>query len=395
MGAVRHRRGRRSEWLADYRLAGKRIRRCFHTREEAERAVARADLLSGKRDGPAGALLASTLSAYSGEWLRRAQGRLAPKTLRSYEQLLRVHVLPALGHRPLRELTRASLRELLAQKVEAKLSRNTVRLIHAAVRALLSEAVDEEILIANPAAGLGRVYGLASRRARQHELRALTAEETGQLLRALTARRSVHHVLFEVLLGTGMRVGEVLALRWEDLDLEQRRIRILRGVHEGEEGPTKTGRGRTVLISAGLVQALRRHRMSARQRARRRWNRTGLVFPSPGPAGGYLDAGSVRRAFKRALGWAELPTHFRVHDLRHTYAVLLLRSGVRLQDVRAQLGHSTITLTADQYGQYECPDATGSLSGLDLIFPTELREPAAAGYRKVQKFPARRGRVRS
>ena len=162
--------------------------------------------------------------------------------------------------------------------------------------------------------------------------------------------------LYVTALATGLRQGELLGLRWEDVDLEVRKtLRVsyslarVKGKLELVE--PKTARShRTVVLPGVAVAALRAHR--TRQRMERlvagsRWQDAGHVFTTS--IGTPLDAATVTRSFGRALAHAGLP-HSRFHDLRHAAATFLLGQGFTLEDVKNMLGHSSIVLTSNTYG---------------------------------------------
>ncbi|MFO7531660.1 MAG: site-specific integrase [Candidatus Limnocylindrales bacterium] len=161
--------------------------------------------------------------------------------------------------------------------------------------------------------------------------------------------------LYVTALGTGLRQGELLGLRWEDIDVPKARLTVRHTLQrvDGElvllEPKTERSR-RTIALPEIVVSALRGHR--TRQKMERlvagpRWVATGHVFTTS--LGTPLDAATVTRAFQRALKQAGLP-HRRFHDLRHSAATFLLAQGFGLEDVKNLLGHSTIVLTSNTYG---------------------------------------------
>ena len=156
-------------------------------------------------------------------------------------------------------------------------------------------------------------------------------------------------------LGTGLRQGELLGLRWEDVDLDNGRLRVRHTLANVKGELTllepKTDRSRrTVMLADAVVTALRAHR--TRQRMERlvsgsRWTDSGHVFTTL--HGTPYHAATITRAFQAALTRAVLP-RCRFHDLRHAAATFLLAQGMTLEDVKNMLGHSSITLTSNTYG---------------------------------------------
>lgn len=157
--------------------------------------------------------------------------------------------------------------------------------------------------------------------------------------------------LYLLAVTTGMRQGELLGLRWEDVDGDRLTVRHTLSRQTRSLGEPKTAEGRRqVPLTDDAVQALRDHRkaqLEQRLRAGRRWQDGGYVFTSS--TGTALFSRNVTQRFQAALTLAKLP-RFRFHDLRHTAATLLLASGVPLHEVSWMLGHSSTAITADVYG---------------------------------------------
>jgi integrase len=189
-------------------------------------------------------------------------------------------------------------------------------------------------------------------RKERHEIEPLDPEGARVLIESSVDDR--FHALWVTALATGMRQGELLALRWEDVDLDtgwatvRHTLARIDGVLTLVEPKTVRSRRRVPLPSMA-VSALRAHR--TRQRMERlvagsRWTESGFVFTTG--IGTPLEAGRVSRAFHAALTKAGLPS-VRFHDLRHSCATFLLAQGMTLEDVKQQLGHSSITLTSNTY----------------------------------------------
>ena len=204
----------------------------------------------------------------------------------------------------------------------------------------------------------------------RHEIRPLTPEQARQLLDTADGDRLAG--LYALALATGMPQGELLGLRWEDIDLDARRLYVRHALARVNgklvllEPKTERSR-RTVVLPEVAVNALLAHR--TRQRMERlvagsRWQETGYVFTTT--FGAPLDAATVTRAFQAALGRASLP-HSRFHDLRHATATFLLAQGFTLEDVKNLLGHSSITLTSNTYGHVLEQRQQQVAAGMDAI----------------------------
>lgn len=186
-------------------------------------------------------------------------------------------------------------------------------------------------------------------------------------------------VLFTTAIVTGMRRGELLALRWSEVDFERGRLVVLRSVdfmagHGYVEGKPKTAAGkRTIDLPAFLVEILRRHRARQEElRARaEHWEDRNLVFPNL--SGGYLHPNHMGEAFRKLLQDAGLPPmHF--HDLRHSAATILLSQGVNVKVVSELLGHSDIAITLRVYGHL-LPSMQGdAVDAWEGLFPEDSED---------------------
>ena len=150
---------------------------------------------------------------------------------------------------------------------------------------------------------------------------------------------------------TGLRQGELLGLRWEDVGLEAGMVQVRRTLSKARSGrifeAPKSGKGRQIRLTRKATQALRAHRraqLEERRKLEGLWQDQGLVFPSQ--VGTPLSARNLQRHFKSLLERAGLPKSFRFHDLRHTCATLLLRQGVNPKFVQELLEHADVSLTS-------------------------------------------------
>src|SRR6266508_4373724 len=356
MASIRRRRRAKGDvWLVDYRdLTGRRHRITAPTKEAAENALAERirerqhpGLLSPDRE--------ITVSEYKDRWLEAAASEIGLRTLQGYKQQFRLHVIPAFGQVRLRELTRGMIRVLLAQKRASGLAKNSVRMIRATLSVMLSDAVDDGIILANPALNLGRRgrsrADKLSAADRTRTIRPMSQEQLGAFLAATKEHTPVYAPLFLLLAHAGLRPGEAFALQWTDVDSANQRIRVERALSAGRLGPTKTGMARTVDMSGVLAKRLRRlHVERRREKLERGWEEMPpWVFCTE--AGTPLDESRVRKNFAEALDHAKLES-FRVYDLRHTFASLLLADGAPLPYVAAQLGHSRPTTTLQFYAHW-------------------------------------------
>jgi integrase len=289
-----------------------------------------------------------TVSEYLKRWLSdTVRYQVAASTYGRYERTVRNHFLPFFKRLRLRDVSVVHVRALKARKLEEGMHPNTVGVMQGVLSAALNQAVYDGLIPANPCA---RVKKAAARG--KMRVRSLSQEDASRLLDA--ARGTRDEALITLALRTGMRQGELAALRWEDLDLDGPRpsIRVCRAADTRTKTvvtPTKTGEERTLGIGPRTVEVLKAHR--ARQLEERMeatsWADPGLVFPNT--KGKIRRRDSVMRSLRRFLAEAGLPAEVRFHDLRHTAGTLALRQGVPLHTVSRMLGHSDPAMTLRRY----------------------------------------------
>ncbi len=355
-GSIRYREAE-GRWEARYRGADGRRHSLFaKTRREAQERLRVALVATDQRVELPGRRL--TVGAYLDEWLATSvQARCRPSTADNYARVVRLYILPAIGHQPMAKLTPDHVQRML-NRLTARddLSPTTVRYAYSILRIALGRALKAGKVLRN-------VCTLVDPPAKaQLELRPLTADEVGIFLDSVAGSRDAP--LYTVAIATGLRQGELLALRWEDIDLEAGTltVRHTRDRHTGALGEPKTERAkRTLRLGVEVVSALRtqrRRQLEERVAAGSRWQETDAVFATS--LGGPLDAANVLHAFQRAVVAAGLP-HQRFHDLRHACATLLLEQGEELGVVSKVLGHANVATTADVYAHLT-PAMTGRVA---------------------------------
>lgn len=222
----------------------------------------------------------------------------------------------------------------------------TVKGIARTLSTILSQAVEDELLPANPALRLGRYLRRGDEP--RPEIHPLTREEAARLVAVALVSFPRWHSLLLCALRTGLRLGELLGLQWTDLDVNGRFLTVRRNIVGGLETTPKNHQQRRVDASRQLTETL----VALRRRERARWLKKGKRLPDwvfASQDGTALDEANVRHMFYRILEKAEL-RRIRFHDLRHTFASLLIQQGESLAYVRDQMGHASIQITADVYG---------------------------------------------
>ena len=326
---------------------GKRKRKQIYGKTRKEVAEKLKVLLRDQQQGLPIATERQTLEQFLTRWLAEVvAARNRPKTHHSYSEIARLHILPTLGKIQLSKLTPQDVQGLLSHKSAAGLSARTVGYIRAVLRMALGQALKWGLVARNVATLV------TTPRAERMTINALTPTQSRALLEA--ARGDRLEALYRVALSLGLRRGEALGLRWSDIDLEARtlRVEVALGVIDGKlvlgEPKTETSR-RTLPLPAALVPALRTHharQLEERLAAGGKWQDTGYVFTSS--VGTPIHPGNLMKSFHALLGRAGLP-RIRFHDLRHSCASLLAAQGVPARVAMEVLGHSDIRITQNIY----------------------------------------------
>ena len=289
----------------------------------------------------------------TGQWLEvwfndYAMLKVRPSSHQTYRGYLDHHIKPYIGNIPLTKLSSLDLQRLYKKllsdgrvdRIESKkqpkgLSAKTVRNIHQIISSALKLAVEQKLIARNPA------EGCALPKVERKEMQTLPVEQLTSFLRE--AKESGVYEMYYIDLATGLRRGELLGLKWSDIDLEKGDLRVQRqiGRIDGKiiEMPLKTKNAyRTLPLSTEAIDVLMQQRIKT---GNSEW-----VFPSP--TGGPLSPDSVLHMLHRVLKRAGLPK-VRFHDLRHTFATLALQNGVDIKTVSGMLGHFSADFTLDTY----------------------------------------------
>lgn len=311
-----------------------------------------------------------SLDSYLDHWLETAvKPRVRTRTYEDYKGLAKRYVRGPLGDRLLTQITPALLQGLYSDLLNRPLAPRTVRYCHTVLHNALSQAVKWRMLPQNPA-----LYVDLPRK--QHrEMHAMTEAEAGRFLAAASSEED--HALLALLLTTGLRPSEALGLKWSDYDPRTGVLSVARVVTRPAGGgwkfeAPKTPRSRRSFeVPGGLVLLLEAHRAKPRD------GRHGLMFPNVDGEPLFIQNLSSR-VYKRVLKRAGLPDTFRLYDLRHTCATLLLLAGVHPKVVSDRLGHSSISETMDTYSHI-IPgmqrEASDRLDAMLFKAPTPLQPP--------------------
>ena len=280
-------------------------------------------------------------------------------TRESYQQVLDRHILPYFEDMPLDKITRKDIKAFIIEKQKQQvstgkgdtekkkqLSAGTIRIFRAYLSAILSEAVDDEIISFNPAARTGKFIKAKDDK---KEIFPFTWEEKELFEKAMQQHFPRYYPLFLTALRTGMRLGELIALQPGDLDFNGGFIEIRRAFSRGRLSTPKNGLSRRVDMSNGLAETLKQHLVfRKRETLKNGWTELPeLLFYNSNA--GAIDINNLRKqVFYKCLEKAGL-RRIRIHDLRHTYATLRISKGDNILDVSKQLGHKSIKITLDIY----------------------------------------------
>jgi len=285
---------------------------------------------------------------FMAQYLDGAKRSLRPNIAIQYAGTIRNHILPEIGETRLIDLRPEHVDRLYQHRLEKGASARTVQLIHSVLHRAMHKAVELGYLSRNPADGTTRP------RLEQKEMLVLNEDQAYQFL--IAAQQSRLYALYHLAIKTGMRQGEILGLRWDDLNWRTGILQIKRQLqrvdHVGyifTEPKTRSGR-RTIRLGQGTMTALRDHQLAQQQQRYikgARWQENNLIFPST--LGTPMDLRNLLKDFKKVIRTAGLPD-IRFHDLRHTAATIMLLHGVPVFTVSKVLGHSKPSVTLDIYG---------------------------------------------
>lgn len=293
-----------------------------------------------------------TVTEYLRQWLGFSQTRVSAKTFERYREIVETQIVPALGHIKLHKLHPTQIQEVYSlwsrqgrRNGKGGLSAQTIVHHHRLLHRAMSQAVKWQLIARNI------MDAVEPPAVEKCEMRALDESEVAALLEAANGSRLSAPVYVAAV--SGMRRGELLGLKWADIDFESRQLAVRRSVEQTRAGvrfkSPKSRKARTIQLSTHALDALKKHRVAQ--------GRTRLAL---GPAYTKLDLVFARddgsiwepelfgKAFAALVKRAGLG-HLRLHDLRHSCASILLKAGVNAKVVSERLGHSTIAITLDLY----------------------------------------------
>ncbi len=304
----------------------------------------------------------TTVGQYLAHWVEAVKDHVSGASVDAYDRRLK-HLSPLLGHIRLQKLTAAQIQSALNTLATTASRRDVLT----ALRIALGHAVEQGALAVNPCDRIKQP------RPPKAEMQYLDAGQAAALLKAVKGHP--FEPIYVLAIGTGARISELLALRWEDIDEKRKTLSIRRTLSKVKKEiivkPPKNGKGRRLQLDARSTAAIQ---------DQKRIGLAGGIAGQPWlfcrPGGEWLDRGTVARALTKILADAKLPD-IRFHDLRHTNCVLLLLAGVNARVVSERLGHASVAFTLEKYGHVLPAMEADAVAKLDKLLAEENTEAIA------------------
>lgn len=325
---------------------GKRVqkmKRGFKTKGDASKAERELlhDFQSGNYIKPTNL----KVEEYMNDWLKRKIYSIALQTAENYESYLRVHINPAIGHLKLNELTPLTIENFIMQLREKSLAESTIKRIYSVLHTALGDAEKTELIRKN-------VASMITNKPKENKeaTQVWSADEAKKFLK-VAKESGRYYIAFLLALSTGMRQGELLGLRWQDIDFSDNSLKIQQTLsHNGKHlksGAKTSGSLRTIALDEGTINELLNHKkMIELEREIKDYEENDLVVCTE--VGAPKKSSNISKLFGSLNKKAKVPK-IRFHDLRHTHATLLISLNENVKVVSERLGHSSVQITLDTY----------------------------------------------
>lgn len=314
---------------------------------------------------------------YFRNWLETyVKAHCKPSTVYVYEEAFRLYLLPAFGQKDISTVTREEVKALIYRLLAEGKSRSTANNVLAPIRAMFSHAVEDQHVDRNPCLRIMR-RSRKEEGAQQQKASFLTRDELGLLLRTCQDHFPQWYPLVSLLARTGLRIGEACAVQWGDIDLNGRFLEVRRNLVHHRLTTPKSGKTRRVDISRQLTETLKALLVERKKETLRYgWGEV-PVWVFMNRAGQPIDPDGFRgRVWPKLLAKVG-GRRVRIHDLRHTFASLLIQNGESLAYVKEQMGHQSIKITVDTYGHLMPGGNKAAVDKLDGLEQATIRNPDA------------------
>lgn len=324
------------------------------TRQEVSRKMT--DLLSKVQAGNYIEPSSMTVEQWFGDWLEGRRPHIEEKTYKGHELMIRRHIVPTFGKVRLADLRTRDVQKLINQKMESGLSVRTVKYIYTTLNQGFKQAIRERIVTFNP------MEAVELPKLRRKEMEILTPQEMASFLEA--AKESKHYAAFVLELATGLRRGELLALRWGNIDFKKGTLAVKEQLVRADDGlifksylKTQKSR-RTINLPESVLAVLKAHKKQqsihqaklklklGNDAFKEYYQDNDLLFCAED--GKPIDPDSFGRHFKALLKKAGVK-QIRFHDLRHSFATMALEAGIPVKTVQEMLGHTTSAMVMEVY----------------------------------------------
>jgi len=379
---IRVTRTKYGTWQLSLKLKGCRKRKNFSGDNALEKAIKAGEQLAVQlKIAPNGNKShIVTFDQVSDEWLAANRNRWADGTYERYYTIVRDYLRPVIGGIPIGRVNRNHVRNLLLDVLEIR-SQKTVELVHAVISGIFTEAIEERGYINhNSAAKLLKKLLRPKNKRNQRQPDPLSRTDLDRFLTVTWSSLAYPFgLIHETLAHSGMRLGECLAIHIDHLDIPNCQYMVSQTMRRGQFGLPKTGR-RLIDLPESLVSKFEKHILKFKKQALRVGERVGYLFPG-------ITQRMVQESAKKACRFAKLRKR-RPHDLRHTYATLLLMEHYSPAYVQKQLGHYSIEMTVDTYGHWMPgegrKDLDHALRGTSKGHGPRKKDPKVAYLTKVK-----------
>ncbi len=304
-------------------------------------------------------------------------------TYRSYRLIIDQTIIPAFGSKPLNEITSRMIGDLISQKVKGGLRSSTVRNVKNCLSAILRYAVNPDDLISlNPARNVPIPKPEDERQSKEQD--PFTWEERAKIEETFEKGFSSYYPLVVCGFRTGLRIGEIIGLQWQDVDFFQKLILVQRNITRGKiTSPKSRSSRRHVRMTSQLVEVLKQHKKYMMERTLKQGWKSIPDWIFPNEDGSLLNYGFIYNVWNRAMDKSGLRRRT-PHDMRHTYATLRLSKGDSLAEVSKEMGHSTTGITYGTYYKWLPKESRSDIDELDTQPGATYTQPETEkGLRKI------------